>query len=144
MICNNLSKWLGEKRIKISDISRETGISRMTLTSIYNERNKAISFDVLEKLCKFFKCSIGDLLYISNENEEITKDAFMYICVTGGYAHREIVDEYIQRTGKDSFTHEDLENVYRIDSKFWNPFDAGKFGRYEQSRSTKKFDKEEV
>lgn len=63
MIANNFSKILGEKRMKISDVSRETGISRSTLTAIYYQNNKAISFEVLNKLCDLFNCSVGELIY---------------------------------------------------------------------------------
>lgn len=65
MVVNNFSKIIGAKRVKLSEVSRETGISRTTLTSIYYQENKAISFAVLEKLCVYLNCSVGDLIYIA-------------------------------------------------------------------------------
>lgn len=59
---NNLSQILGEKLIKISQVSKDTGISRSTLTNLYYKRSKAISGDVLHKLCDYLDCSVGDLL----------------------------------------------------------------------------------
>jgi len=37
------------------------------ITLLYFERAKRIEFDVIEKLCRFFNCSIGDLLEIQGE-----------------------------------------------------------------------------
>lgn len=50
MIKNKLSRILGERRLKITQLSKETGISRTTLTAIYYDRSEGISFGVLEKL----------------------------------------------------------------------------------------------
>lgn len=65
---NNFSKILGERRLKISKISSDTGITRGTLTNLYYNRSKQISFDVLNKLCIYLGCSIGDI--ISTEDEQ--------------------------------------------------------------------------
>lgn len=61
---------LGEKRMKISAVSRATGISRTTLTNLYYGNGQAISYDVLGKLCSFFKCGVGDIL--ETASEEVT------------------------------------------------------------------------
>lgn len=62
MINNKFSMLLGKKLIKISEISRETGISRTTLTSLYYKKSTKISFDVLDKLCDYLECSISDII----------------------------------------------------------------------------------
>ncbi|MDU7066727.1 MAG: helix-turn-helix transcriptional regulator [Clostridium perfringens] len=62
MINNKFSMLLGKKLIKISEISRETGISRTTLTSLYYKKSTKISFDVLDKLCDYLECSINDII----------------------------------------------------------------------------------
>ncbi len=62
MINNKFSVLLGERLIKITEISERTGISRTTLTNLYYKRSKSISFDVLNKLCEFFDCSIEDII----------------------------------------------------------------------------------
>ncbi|MDH2337505.1 helix-turn-helix transcriptional regulator [Clostridium perfringens] len=62
MINNKFSILLGKKLIKISEISRETGISRTTLTNIYYKKSTKISFDVLDKLCNYLECSISDII----------------------------------------------------------------------------------
>lgn len=62
MINNNFSKLLGERLLKISKVSEETGISRTTLTNLYYRRNRKISFDVLDKLCEYLNCNVGDII----------------------------------------------------------------------------------
>ncbi len=62
VINNNLSAILGERRLKISKLSEDTGISRSTLTNLYYQRTTSISFDVLNHLCKHLNCSVNDLI----------------------------------------------------------------------------------
>lgn len=62
MINNKFSVLLGERLIKITEVSDRTGVSRTTLTNLYYKRSKSISFDVLNKLCEFFDCSIEDII----------------------------------------------------------------------------------
>lgn len=58
----NLSRILGEKRLKISNVVEETGINRGTITRMYHETAQRIELDVLDKLCCYLDCSISDLL----------------------------------------------------------------------------------
>ena len=48
--------------IKVSEIAKDTGISRTTLTNLYYRRSSAISFDVLNKLCTYLNCRIEDII----------------------------------------------------------------------------------
>lgn len=67
MIKCHLSRLLGEKRMKISDVSRITGISRQALTDLYYERVKGIRFDTLELLCLGLNCQVEDILEVIDE-----------------------------------------------------------------------------
>lgn len=70
-IKNTLSRTMGEKRINISDLSRIAGVSRNTITALYHENAKGITWDVLEKLCAALNCQPGDLLeYIPAQEED--------------------------------------------------------------------------
>ena len=62
MIKCHLSKLLGIKRLKISDVSRDTGIHRGTITRLYNETAVRVEFEVLDKLCVYLECDLADLL----------------------------------------------------------------------------------
>ena len=58
----NLSTLMGTKRLKITDMHEKTGMARDTISSLYNEKAKGITFDVLTKLCTALDCQPGDLL----------------------------------------------------------------------------------
>lgn len=62
MIKSNLAIIMAEKKIKISELSRKTGISRVTLTSLYYNNSGGIQFDTLNNLCNFFNVKPSDLL----------------------------------------------------------------------------------
>ncbi len=61
MIKCNLSRIMGEKKLKISDVARDTGINRGTLTRLYQETAERIDLDVMDQLCGYLKCDVGDL-----------------------------------------------------------------------------------
>lgn len=61
-VTNRFAVLLGERKKRISDVARDTGISRTTLTHLYYGDNRAISFDTLSKLCSYFRCDVGDIL----------------------------------------------------------------------------------
>jgi len=66
----HLSKILGERRLKMSDLIRQTGLSRGTITRLYHEQATRIEFEVAEKLCQKLECEIQDLLeYIPDERK---------------------------------------------------------------------------
>jgi putative transcriptional regulator len=53
---------MGERKLKIADLAKDIGVHRNTITLLYYERAKRIDFDVLDKLCKYFNCSVGEIL----------------------------------------------------------------------------------
>ncbi|UDK97477.1 helix-turn-helix transcriptional regulator [Lysinibacillus sphaericus] len=69
MIKVHLSRLLGEKRMKISELAKETGLHRNGLSRLYNEETDGIKFDTLEKVCKALNCDISDLIEIVDEEK---------------------------------------------------------------------------
>jgi len=67
---------MGEKKVKVIDVARETGISRNHLSALYYEKAKRIDLDTIDSLCRFFECNVGDLL-------EFTKDEIHHGKVNG-------------------------------------------------------------
>jgi Predicted transcriptional regulator len=55
---------MGEKKLKISHVAKGTGINRGTITRLYHETAVRVDFEVLEKLCVYLECEIGELLEI--------------------------------------------------------------------------------
>jgi putative transcriptional regulator len=69
MIKCHLSKIMGEKKLKISDLATATNINRGTITRLYKETFTRVEIEVIEQLCKFFNCGVGDLFeYIGDDN----------------------------------------------------------------------------
>ncbi len=62
MIRSHLSRLMGEKRVRIADVARETGIGRNMIARLYYERARRIDLNDLDKLCSYFSCSVADLL----------------------------------------------------------------------------------
>lgn len=64
MLKNNLSKIMGEKRIKIYELEKLSGLSRSTITRLYYDKTNTISFNTMENLCKSLDCSLNELFEI--------------------------------------------------------------------------------
>lgn len=62
MIRCHLSALLGAKKLKVSEVARDTGINKNTLHRLYNESATRIDLDVLDKLCQYLDVDIASLL----------------------------------------------------------------------------------
>lgn len=70
MIKSHLSRLMGERKLKISDLARDTGINRGTATRLYHETAERVDFEVINSLCLYFNCSVGELFeYIEDQPE---------------------------------------------------------------------------
>ncbi len=70
MIRCNLSRLMGEQKMNISDVARESGFNRSTISLLYHEKASRVDLDVVEKLCEVFNCQVGDLLEVIKGEEE--------------------------------------------------------------------------
>ncbi|NBB81020.1 MAG: helix-turn-helix domain-containing protein [Verrucomicrobia bacterium] len=50
-----------KRRVTLQEIADETGLGRMTLSRMLNHPGTVVRTDVLDKLCKYFGCQVGDL-----------------------------------------------------------------------------------
>ena len=65
MIKNNFDELVAQRKLKITRISNDTGISRPTLNSLSRDDGKGIQYDTLNTLCKYFNitpCEFFDYL----------------------------------------------------------------------------------
>ena len=68
MLRFKLKELLAEKEfregrvITMVEVANQTGIHRMTLSKLSNNRGYNPSADVLDRLCKYFKCRIEQLV----------------------------------------------------------------------------------
>lgn len=65
-----LSTLLGEKRMKMVELSKETGISKTTILNMYHDRVSKIHYSIISRICTVLECSIADLLEFTPETEE--------------------------------------------------------------------------
>jgi len=55
------------RRITISDVCAETGLSRPTISRISNVPGYVTTTDTVEVLCRYFGCTPGELLALVDE-----------------------------------------------------------------------------
>ena len=56
--------------MKMSELSRETGIAKNALSDLYHEKVKGMQFETLNKICKALHCSVADLLEYVPDTQE--------------------------------------------------------------------------
>lgn len=61
MIKCHLSRLMGERKLKISDVARDTDLHRNTITLLYQETATRVDLDAVNALCKYFSVSVADL-----------------------------------------------------------------------------------
>ncbi|MFS6537595.1 helix-turn-helix transcriptional regulator [Idiomarina loihiensis] len=69
MIRCHLARMMGERKMRIADVIRETGLRRNTVTLLYKETAQKIDVNALDKLCRLFDCTVSDLLEFKDEQE---------------------------------------------------------------------------
>lgn len=59
------------RRIAISEIAIATGLNRMTLSKILNQKGYGTGTDTIDKLCAYFGCKVEDLMeFLPGEQPE--------------------------------------------------------------------------
>ena len=61
MVRCHLSNLMGRDKLRISDVSRLTGLNRSTVTSLYKETVTRVDVAAIDALCSLFRCSVGEL-----------------------------------------------------------------------------------
>ncbi len=73
-IHSKLSTLLGEKRMNMSELARQTGISKVTIGGLYHDRVSMIKYSIISRICTVLECSIDDLLEFTPESEEAMEE----------------------------------------------------------------------
>ena len=60
---------MGERKLKISDVARDTGLHRNTISLLYQETASRVDLDAIEALCRYFGISVGELLELQSTSE---------------------------------------------------------------------------
>jgi len=56
------------RKLTFDEIAESTNIHRATLSKIANQRNAQTRTENIDRLCKFFKCQVGDLMEYVEED----------------------------------------------------------------------------
>jgi putative transcriptional regulator len=67
---NNLRVLMAVHKMNIKDVHETTGLSRTTISKLYNEESTTIAFETIYKLCKLFNCDVNDLLILESQKED--------------------------------------------------------------------------
>lgn len=67
MIKCHLSAILGERKLKVAEVARESDINKNTLHRLYNETATRIEIDTIEKLCRHLDIQVADLFELIDE-----------------------------------------------------------------------------
>lgn len=70
MIKCHLSALLGQKKLKVAEVARDTGVNKNTLHRLYNETATRVDMEVIEKLCIYLEISISELFSIEIEEDD--------------------------------------------------------------------------
>ena len=58
------------RRVTINEIATATGLNRMTLSKILNQKGYGTGTDTIDRLCQFFGCRVEDLMeHLPDETE---------------------------------------------------------------------------
>ncbi|KND16760.1 XRE family transcriptional regulator [Enhydrobacter aerosaccus] len=71
MILSKFPVILAEKKLRVADVVRATGMSKSTLHKLYNEDSSRIDFNTVNELCKFLEVQVGDLfVYVPDDEHD--------------------------------------------------------------------------
>lgn len=65
----NLDVMLAKRKMSLTELSAQVGITIANLSILKSGKAKAIRFSTLEEICKILQCQPGDILeYMNNED----------------------------------------------------------------------------
>jgi putative transcriptional regulator len=63
----NLDIMLAKRKMSVTELSEQVGITMSNISVLKNGKAKAIRFSTLEKICEVLDCQPGDILKYSDE-----------------------------------------------------------------------------
>ncbi len=62
MIIINLDVMLAKRKMKVSDLADQVGITLANISILKNGKAKAVRLETLDKICNVLDCQPGDIL----------------------------------------------------------------------------------
>ncbi len=70
----NLDVVMAQRKIGLTELSKEVDITLANLSILKNNKAKAIRFSTLNAICKALNCQPGDILQYVEENVEVKEE----------------------------------------------------------------------
>lgn len=65
----NLDVMLARRKMSLTELSAQVGITIANLSILKSGKAKAVRFSTLEEICKILECQPGDILEYMNEED---------------------------------------------------------------------------
>ena len=77
LIASRVSRMMGDRRLKISDLARGAGISRSTATKLYHGGTD-VNLSVVDRVCRALQADLCELFeYVPNGAEETPERSYV-------------------------------------------------------------------
>lgn len=67
MIVVNLDVMMAKRKVTLTELSEEIGITMANLSNLKNQKARAVRFTTLDAICKALNCQPGDILEYRGE-----------------------------------------------------------------------------
>lgn len=74
MIVVNLDVMMAKRKISLTELSEELGMTMANVSNFKNHRAKAFRFTTLDALCRILECQPGDILEYRPDSSEVEND----------------------------------------------------------------------
>ncbi len=74
MIIVNLDVMLAKRKMSVTQLSQQVGITMANISILKNGRAKAVKLETLDRICRVLDCQPGDLLEYREEPQEAEKE----------------------------------------------------------------------
>jgi putative transcriptional regulator len=69
-LVNRLPALLGERKMSIRELSRQTGITYSMVWDVYHSERQSVKYEVLDAICRVLDVQPGDIFVYVPEDEE--------------------------------------------------------------------------
>lgn len=70
MIIFNIDVMLAKRKMSVTELSEQLGITMANVSILKNGKAKAVKVETLDKLCQILDCTPGDLLEYRDDSEK--------------------------------------------------------------------------
>jgi len=74
MVICKLPILLAERKMRVADLIRGTGINKTTLHKLYNGELTRIDLETIDRICSYLNIQVGDLLVYEKNNTDQSDD----------------------------------------------------------------------